>query len=111
MLSFELARRLGAQKIAVNCAWPGIVNTEGMRGLGGNMKWFSILMRPLMRSPAAGARTPLWLATSPEVDGVTGKVFGTMFGEGKKELTMPPMVADPANAAKLYEICEKLCAS
>lgn len=106
LLTLELSKRLQAKKITVNAAWPGIVNTEGMRALGGSMKWFSILMRSFMRSPAEGAKTALWLATSSEVEGVTGKTFGTMFGDGKKEVELPPDAKDPEKAKKLFEICE-----
>jgi NAD(P)-dependent dehydrogenase (short-subunit alcohol dehydrogenase family) len=106
LLTLEFSKRLAAKKITVNSAWPGIVNTEGMRALGGSMKWFSILMRPFMRSAPEGAKTPLWLSTSSEVEGVSGKAFGTMFGDGKKELELPPDAKDPEKAKKLFEICE-----
>jgi NAD(P)-dependent dehydrogenase (short-subunit alcohol dehydrogenase family) len=107
LMTFEYARRLAEKKVLVNGAWPGIVNTEGMRALPGRMKWFGLLMRPLMRTPAQGARMPLWLATSDEVDGITGKVYGTMFGDGRKEVTLIPELKDPKNAEKLFEACEK----
>jgi retinol dehydrogenase-12 len=108
LLTLEFSKRLAAKKITVNAAWPGIVNTEGMRALGGSMKWFSFFMRPLMRSASEGAKTPLWLATSSEVEGVTGKTFGTMFGDGKKEVELPPDAKDPEKAKRLFAICEEL---
>lgn len=110
LLTGEFARRLAEKKVAVNAAWPGIVDTEGMRAIPGQMKWFALFMRPFMRSSSQGAKTPLWLATSAEVAGVTGKAFGTMFGDGKKELVLPPDAVDPAKAQRLYGICEKICA-
>ncbi|MCA9490856.1 MAG: SDR family NAD(P)-dependent oxidoreductase, partial [Myxococcales bacterium] len=48
---------------------PGLVNTPGMRNLPGRMIWFSRLLWWAMRSPAEGARTPVWLATAPELAG------------------------------------------
>ena len=108
MLTLEFSRRLKDQRIAVNAAWPGIVNTEGMRAMPGGMKWFSLFMRPFMKKPADGAKTPLWLAASSETEGVTGKAFGSFRGEGKDELKLPAVVTDAANQRRMYEACERL---
>jgi NAD(P)-dependent dehydrogenase (short-subunit alcohol dehydrogenase family) len=108
MLTFELAQKLKDKGIVVNLAWPGIVNTEGMRALPGRMKWFGLFMRPFMKSPAQGAMTPLWLATAPETQSITGKAFGTFRGDGKAELTVAEVARNPANAARLYDECERL---
>jgi NAD(P)-dependent dehydrogenase (short-subunit alcohol dehydrogenase family) len=108
LLTVEQARRFADTKVTVNCAWPGIVNTEGMRSLTGGMKAFAILTRPLMRTPAEGTQTPMYVALSPDLEGVNGKFYGTMFGDGKKELVPPPVATDPEAAKRLYAICEKL---
>ena len=108
LLTIELAKRFAGSGITVNGAWPGLVNTEGMRAMQGMMGVMTLLMRPLMRSSEQGARTPVFVATAPELEGVTGKFFGTMFGEGKKELVVTPAARDPASAKRLHELCEKL---
>jgi NAD(P)-dependent dehydrogenase (short-subunit alcohol dehydrogenase family) len=76
----ELARRLGGTDVTVNSFTPGVA-----------------------KSPEKGASTGVYLATSPEVEGVTGKYFG-----GSKELR-PNKIADDVEIAKrLWKISEEL---
>jgi retinol dehydrogenase-14 len=111
VLTRAWGRRLAPKKVFANAVLPGIVNTAGMRALPGRMQVFSVLFRPFMRTPAQGARTPIWVATSPDLEGVSGKVFGSVMGDWKKEVTrFPPSVLDDAVAAKLYATCEELAA-
>jgi NAD(P)-dependent dehydrogenase (short-subunit alcohol dehydrogenase family) len=71
----ELARRLAGSGVTANSLHPGAVGT----GLGrNNGAWARVgiaLLRPFFRSPAGGATTSIYLASSPAVDGVTGKYF------------------------------------
>jgi NAD(P)-dependent dehydrogenase (short-subunit alcohol dehydrogenase family) len=108
LLTIELARRLVAVGVTANAAWPGIVNTEGIRAMQGVMGLMMLLWRPLMRTPEAGAATPLWLCTEPALERVSGKCFGSMFGDGRKELQLPPAARDLEAAKRLYETCERL---
>jgi len=39
------------------------------------MRLLTPLVRPLMRTPEQGADTSVWLTSSPEVEGVTGRYF------------------------------------
>lgn len=71
MLTFALARRLGGTGIAVNSLHPGVVATEIWR----QVAILRILSRWFMASPEKGARTTVYLAASPDVDGVTGQYF------------------------------------
>lgn len=110
ILTRETARRLEGSGVTAIAALPGIVRTDGMRGLPGRMRIFSILMRPLMRTPEQGARTPLWLATTAGA-GTPGRVHGSMFGDWKQEITrLPAAVSDPALAARLWDECARLAA-
>ena len=71
----ELARRLKEERITVNCLHPGVVNTNVMRDLNGIM---GILSRWYLRSqlsPAQGARTSLFLALDPSVEGLSGGYY------------------------------------
>jgi NAD(P)-dependent dehydrogenase (short-subunit alcohol dehydrogenase family) len=65
MLSRFFAAELAASGITVNACHPGDVNSKlsNSLGFGGH------------ESPAKGAATPLWLATSNEISGITGKYF------------------------------------
>ncbi|MGH7821709.1 MAG: SDR family oxidoreductase [Candidatus Binatia bacterium] len=73
--TYELARRLEGTGVTVNCLHPGAVGTR----LGSNNGWVAgmllPLLRPFMRTPEKGAETSIYLASSPEVRGVSGKYF------------------------------------
>ena len=75
LFTYELARRLEGENITVNALHPGLVRTNIARnnGLLGRVVNFFIGVRGI--APNKGAETPVYLATSPEVEGVTGKYF------------------------------------
>jgi hypothetical protein len=56
-----------------------------------------------MRSPEQGADTLIWLASSPEVEGVNGEYFSD-----RKEIEAKKVAYDPAARRRLWEICEDL---
>ena len=66
-----LARRLEGSGVTANCVHPGAVATN----IGGPGRVVSAITRVLLRSPEEGARTTLYVATSPAVDGVNGSYF------------------------------------
>jgi len=65
MLTVAFAERLKKDNITVNACHPGDVQSTlaSNLGYGGH------------ETPEQGAATPIWLATSPEVEGITGKYF------------------------------------
>jgi len=76
MFSNELARRLEGTGVTANSLHPGVVRTNfGAE----DQAWFftviSRVARPLLKTPAQGAEMPIYLASSPNLDGVTGKLF------------------------------------
>jgi len=75
LFTYELARRLEGTGITVNAIHPGFVATN----IGTNNGWIVRAIRPLMDlfaiSVEQGAQTSIYLATSPAVEGVTGKYF------------------------------------
>jgi retinol dehydrogenase-14 len=77
LFSYELARRLAGTGVTVNAVHPGGVATNFARGneSGGLLNMLFGLARPFLRTPEQGAETSIYLATSPEVEGVTGKYF------------------------------------
>ena len=72
----ELARRLKGTGVTANCLHPGFVasdfgdNNRGIWRLG-----ISVAKRVMAVSVERGAETPTYLASSREVDGVTGRYF------------------------------------
>ncbi len=76
LFTYELARRLEVAGVTVNALHPGFVNTgfgHNMSGaLGGFIKGSQ---RLFARSPRKGAETLVYLASSAEVAGITGKYW------------------------------------
>ncbi|MGZ4618601.1 MAG: SDR family oxidoreductase [Frankiaceae bacterium] len=76
LFTYELARRLDGAGVTANAVHPGVVATRF--GAEDEQPWFRLLrpvIRPLMKSPERGARTPVLLASAPELAGVTGRYF------------------------------------
>ncbi len=90
MLTPIFARNFEHAGVTVNSCHPGDVNStlSNSLGFGGS------------QSPAEGAETPTWLASSETVQDVTGKYF-----ERKKE-TYCPFSSDLLKAQQLFEICQ-----
>ena len=67
-----LAKKLDGTGITVNCVHPGMVNTNLARDAG----WFMRGIFKIIGKPAhKGALTSIYLATSPEVENITGEYF------------------------------------
>jgi retinol dehydrogenase 14 len=75
LFTYELARRLEGCHITANCAHPGAVAT----GLGANNGMLARVLMPVigmfMIGPEKGAATQIYLASSQDVDGITGQYF------------------------------------
>src|SRR5439155_695512 len=73
LFTYELARRLDGTGVTANCLHPGAVATR----LGQNNGRFATavtgLLRPFFRTPEQGAATAIYLASSPALEGVSGK--------------------------------------
>jgi NAD(P)-dependent dehydrogenase (short-subunit alcohol dehydrogenase family) len=120
MFVFTLARRLAVTPITVNCVHPGII---GGTGLSGEMPGLGALVRQAFRdgvlpppglqpggwgaarftgsadgpSVDVGADTPAWLATAPEVEGVTGRFF-----VDREPVVTAPHTTDLARCERLW---------
>lgn len=100
----ELARRLEGTNVTVNVLHPGIVRTN----LGRHIH-IPLLVKPLFnlvswaffKTPVEGAQTSIYLASSPEVEGVSGRYFGNC-----KEEELLPKAMDESVARKLWDISE-----
>ncbi len=66
----ELAKRAG--ELRANCFHPGVVRTGFGRNENGLIKLAVTLGAPFLRSPEHGARSLVWLATSPHAASLTG---------------------------------------
>lgn len=70
-----LARRLQGTGVTVNAVHPGVIKTNLGRDGGALMNVVGILGRPFMKSVAQGAATQCYVATHPELAGVSGEYF------------------------------------
>lgn len=73
MVSYQLSRFLADTPVTVNALHPGGVATSF--GSGSTVNTLYKVFRPLLKTPAQGAQTVVYLATSPEVVGVSGRYF------------------------------------
>lgn len=105
----ELAQRLEGTGVTSNSLHPGFVRSEfGRGGDLGTLYGFGIkyLAAPFAISPAKGALTTIYVASSPEVEGATGGYYD------KCKLASPTAVAqDDGAARRLWDVSEQLVAS
>jgi len=94
MLTWALARRLADTSVTVNALHPGTVNTALLRALAPG---FSGL------TPAEGADTAIWLATSPEVAGVSGRLW-------VRRRETPCEFRGRENEEALWSLCDRMTA-
>ena len=102
LFTFELSPRLRGTGVTANCVHPGGVRTNWARG-GGLMRVGYWLAWPFLLSPAAGADTVLYAASSPDVNGVSGEYFIK-----RKPADPNPIARDPDVARRLWDISESL---
>ena len=100
LFTYELARRCAGIRIAVNACHPGVIRTNFAAG---EYPPGTGIVRRFFKSPEQGADTPIYLASSPEVEGVTGRYFAK-----RREAPSSPRSRDMAVAQRLYAVSEDL---
>jgi len=99
LFAFALARKWKEAGVSSTVMHPGGVNTgfgEGDFGLVGSL--FK-LAKPFFRTPEKGAETVIWLATAPELEGLSGKYYQDL-----KEIQPISMARDIALQEQLWEL-------
>lgn len=103
LFTYELARQLKGTDVTANCLHPGGVATN----MGANNKTFMStvfrLAAPLLKKPEQGAQTSIYLASSPEVAGVSGKYFVNC-----KERKSSKSSYNEDDAQRLWKVSEDL---
>ena len=99
MLTWDLDDRLPGTGIVANACFPGRVDTPLGRLKDGGLGGF-FARKGAMRPVAVGADTPIWLASSPEVEGLSGALFFE-----RKEISCA--YQNPGACAALGEFCAK----
>ncbi|MCX6134258.1 MAG: SDR family oxidoreductase [Ignavibacteriales bacterium] len=103
LFTYELARRTPGTTITVNTLHPGSVRTNFGKQLSGVAGFVFKHLDIFMRSAEKGAETVIWLASSPEVEGVTGKYF-----LDEKEIRSSRISYDESVAHRLWEVSAQM---
>jgi NAD(P)-dependent dehydrogenase (short-subunit alcohol dehydrogenase family) len=102
LFSAELSRRLSGAGVTVNAIHPGLTDTNfGRRGGILSLGW--TLKKPWAITPDQAAGNLLYLATSPEVAGITGAYF-----EQQRRVRPKPLAEDLVLATRLWDQLERL---
>jgi retinol dehydrogenase-12/retinol dehydrogenase-13 len=101
--TWALARRLAGTRVTANAMTPGFVpGTRLSRDMPPPIR--AMFSTRSGRTPAEGADTAVWLASSPDVDGMTGKFF-----TDRRE--RPCEFRNEGDEERLWSICERLTAA
>jgi NAD(P)-dependent dehydrogenase (short-subunit alcohol dehydrogenase family) len=102
--TLELARRLEGTGVTVNALHPGFVATGFAKNNGKVIAALVSIFAPLVaRSPAKGAQTSIFLASSPNVEGMTGKYF-----YDSQVISAAPQATDMVVARKLWDASNEI---
>ncbi len=106
LFTYELARRLQGTNVTANCLHPGFVASN----FAGNNGWFVRFGMKFMSgriSVEDGAKCSIYLASSPNVQGISGKYFNYDL----KETRSSDESYDEAEAKHLWDVSEQLVAA
>lgn len=101
LFTYELSRRSRGTAVTANCLHPGAVATNLVKSGVYGLAWK--MMSPFMLSSEKGAETCIYLASSPEVENVTGKYFVK-----KKAVKSSEESYDESIARRLWQISSDL---
>jgi NAD(P)-dependent dehydrogenase (short-subunit alcohol dehydrogenase family) len=104
LFTYELARRLRAKTVTANALHPGVVRTAfGAEDPASVQRFLVPIVRPFMKSPEQGAATSIHLASSPDLEEVSGRYFANCKAKRSAERSY-----DHAVAARLWQISTEL---
>lgn len=103
LFTYELARRLRGTTVTANSFTPGPTATGFGHGTHGFIRVMSTLVNIIGRRPEASARTAVYLAVSPEMEGVSGQYF-----HHDRPARSKPVTYDVHIAARLWAVSESL---
>jgi retinol dehydrogenase-14 len=103
LFTYELARRLAGTGVTANCLHPGVIGTKLLADYMGVPMAGGALARTFGAKPEDGAATSIYLASSPEVEGVTGKYF-----EQQRPRRSSRESYDEGAARRLWTVSERL---
>lgn len=102
LFTVELARRLKGTGITTNALHPGFVGSR-IGNKGWAVDWLWALIKPFVLSPAQGAETPVFLATSPAVAEISGEYFYK-----KKPIRANALAYDADAGRRLWQVSAEM---
>lgn len=109
MFAYELSRRLRGRPVTANAVHPGIVATNFGDENGFVGGWLRVRLRNLTKrswlTPEEGARNLVHAASSPDLEGVTGRYL-----DQGRDVPSSPASYDEAVARRLWDASSALCA-
>jgi NAD(P)-dependent dehydrogenase (short-subunit alcohol dehydrogenase family) len=103
LFTYELARRLAGSGVTVNALHPGVVATGFGENNGGGIRFGMKIFHLFALTPQQGADTIVYLASSTEVEGITGKYW-----EKRKQIASSPASYDEATQKRLWEVSAQM---
>ena len=103
LFTYELARRLAGTGVTANCLHPGVIVTNLLSDYMGLPRTLRSVTTAIAAGPEKGAQVCLYLATSPELEGVSGKYF-----VDSATARSSPESYDAGVARRLWEVSAKL---
>ena len=103
LFTYQLAKQLKDTGVTVNTLHPGVVRSGFARDQSGLTSFLFTVGRPFMISPERAAKAAIYLATSPDLEAVTGKFFW----RGKEKRSSRESY-DEASAERLWKVSEEL---
>ncbi|MDX1797232.1 MAG: SDR family oxidoreductase [Candidatus Lokiarchaeia archaeon] len=100
LFTYELSRKLEGTKVTANAVHPGVVATNLGRDQSKFSQWVA---KKFFKSPEEGAQTSIYLTSSSEVEGITGKYF---INKEQRESSIESY--NKENAERLWKICEEM---
>ena len=99
LFTYQLARKLVGSAVTANALHPGVVRTSfGAEDPARIQRLLVPFLRPVMKSPTEGAATSIHLASSPELEQVSGRYFAN-----RRPTRSSTRSYDQADAARLWE--------
>lgn len=103
LFTYELAQQLQGTGITVNVLHPGVIASNFGQGFNSFIRFGWKVASPFMSNVEQGARTTLYLATSPDVEGLSGKYF-----VNSKERKSSSLSYNEALRQRLWQVSEEL---
>jgi retinol dehydrogenase 14 len=104
MFTYQLARRLHGSGVTATVLHPGVVRTAfGAEDQAAFFTIMSPLIRPFLKTAAQGAATSIYLASSPQVEGLTGRYFANSKSRDSSKASY-----DTTAAGRLWQVSTEL---